>query len=169
MTAHGTYTTADGRPAVRFERRLAHPRAAVWRMVTDPAELRHWFPGEVEVDLRVGGAMQFTDFALAGEVVELDEPRRFAFTWGADLLSFDLAPDGEHTRLTMLHVLNQEGEPAAAKTLAGWHVCLDAMERRLAGEPDAGQHDGVSPEWKQRYAEYQEQGAPAGAEVPGLG
>jgi uncharacterized protein YndB with AHSA1/START domain len=169
MTAHGSYTSVDGRPAVRFERRLAHPAGAVWRMVTDPGELRHWFPCEVELELRVGGAMRFTfspDFALDGEVVELDEPRRFAFTWGADLLRFELDPDEDGTRLTLLHVLYEEGEDAAAKTAAGWHLCLDGMERRLAGE-DVEPPAGRSPEWEARYDEYVARGIPSGAEIPG--
>ncbi len=139
MSTHGTYMTIDGRPAVRFERRLAHPVDAVWRVVTDPAELAHWFPSEVVVELRAGGAMRFTfgpGAVYDGEVVELDPPHLFAFLWGVDLLRFELAPDGDGTRLTMLHVLNEEGEPAAAKVAAGWHLCLDAMARRLAGEHD---------------------------------
>jgi uncharacterized protein YndB with AHSA1/START domain len=169
MTAHGTYTTLDGRPAVRFERRLAHPPAAVWRMVTEPAELRHWFPCEVEVDLRVGGAMRFTfspDLTQEGEVVEVDAPRRFAFLWGADLLRFELDADGDDTRLTMVHVLNEEGEEAAAKTVAGWHVCLDDMARRLVGEPRMIEPGKPTPEWQARYDEYVARGVPAGAEIP---
>jgi uncharacterized protein YndB with AHSA1/START domain len=168
MTAHGTYTTVDGRPAVRFERRLDHPAGAVWRMVTDPDELRHWFPCEVALEPRVGGAMRFTfspDFTMDGVVVELDAPRRFAFRWGADLLRFELDPDGDGTRLVLLHVLYEEDEDAAAKTAAGWHLCLDAMGRRLDGE-DAPAPEGRSPEWDARYEEYVARGVPAGAEIP---
>jgi uncharacterized protein YndB with AHSA1/START domain len=171
MTAHGTYTTVDGRPAVLFERRVAHPPEAVWRMVTDPAELRHWFPCEVELELRVGGRMRFVfspDYTLDGEVLELDEPRRFAFLWGVDVLRFELAPDGDETLLTMLHVLNEEGEDAVAKTAAGWHVCLDGMEGRLAGGEGVTGNGEPTPEWRQRYDEYVERGLPSGAEVPGL-
>lgn len=171
MTAHGNYTTVDGRPAVRFERRLGHPPQAVWRMLTDPAELGHWFPCEVEFELRVGGPMRFVfspDFTLDGEVLELDEPHRFAFLWGVDVLRFELVPDGDDTLLTMLHVLNEEGEEAAAKTAAGWHVCLDGMERRLAGGDRVTGTGGPTPEWQQRYAEYEARGFPSGADVPGL-
>jgi uncharacterized protein YndB with AHSA1/START domain len=170
MTAHGTYTTVDGRPAVRFERRLGHPPDAVWRMVTDPAELKHWFPCEVELELRVGGPMRFVfspDFALDGEVLEVDEPRRFAFMWGEDLLRFELAADGDATRLTMLHVLHTEGEDAAAKTAAGWHVCLDGMERRLAGEEGVTETGAPTPAWQARYDEYLARGFPSGAAIPG--
>ena len=170
MTAHGTYTTVDGRPAVRFERRLAHPREAVWRMVTDPAELKHWFPSEVELELRVGGPMRFVfspDDVYEGEVLELDEPSVFAFRWGEDMLRFELEPDGDHTRLTLLHVLYTEGEDAAAKTAAGWHLCLDLMERRLAGEQVEPPPPGPTPAWQARYDEYVARGFPAGAEIPG--
>jgi uncharacterized protein YndB with AHSA1/START domain len=170
MTAHGTYTTVDDRPAVRFERRLAHPPDAVWRMVTDPGELRHWFPCEVELELRLGGAMRFTfspDYVLDGEVLELDAPRRFAFTWGEDRLHFTLDPDGDHTTLTLLHVLYAEGEDAGAKTAAGWHVCLDVLERRIAGEDTQVDAGGPTPEWQARYDEYVQRGVPSGAEIPG--
>lgn len=169
MSAHRTYTTHDGRPAVRFERRVAHPVDAVWRVVTEPAELAHWFPGEVAVDLQLGGAMRFTfapDAVYDGEVVELDPPHRFSFLWGKDLLRFELATDGDGTRLTLLHVLNEEGESAAAKTAAGWHVCLDALQRRLAGEHDGPAPEGQSPEWREHYDHYVAAGMPAGAAVP---
>ena len=170
MSAHGTYITHDGRPAVRFERRLAHPVDAVWRVVTEPAELARWFPSEVAVDLRPGGAMRFTfapDAVYDGEVVELDPPHRFAFLWGADLLRFELAPDGDGTRLTMLHVLREEGEDAAAKTAAGWHVCLDALQSRLAGGHDGPAPGGPTPEWREHYDHYVAAGLPAGAAVAG--
>jgi uncharacterized protein YndB with AHSA1/START domain len=171
MSEHGSYTTIDDRPAVRFERRLAHPPAAVWRGVTEPEELAHWFPSGVEVDLRVGGAMRFEfspDYVVEGEVLELDPPRTFAFRWGADVLRFELAPDGDGTRLTLLHVLYEEGPDAAAKTAAGWHLCLDALARRLGGEPGITAPDATpTPEWRERYDEYVARGVPSGAEIPG--
>ena len=63
----------------------------------------------------------------------MQAPARFAFRWGEDVLSFTLDEHDGGTRLTMLHVLNEEGAPSAAKTAAGWHVCLDAMGERLGG------------------------------------
>ena len=96
---------------------------------------------------------------------ELDPPRRLAFLWGGDLLRFELEPDGDGTRLTLVHVLLDEGADAAARTAAGWHVCLAALERTLAGRAAAAP-DGPSPEWRERYAEYVALGFPAGAPVP---
>ena len=165
MSEHGTYTTDDGRPAVRFERRLAHPVEHVWRSVTEPEELRHWFPSSVEFELRVGAPMHFVhaDGQIdTGELRELDPPRRLAFLWGGELLRFELEPDGDGTRLTLVHVLLTEGAEAAARTAAGWHLCLDALAGAAGGAPE-----GPSPEWRERYAEYIARGFPAGAPVPG--
>ena len=154
---YGTYETIDGKPAVRFERVYPHPVGHVWRSVTEPDALAEWFPTTVEVDLREGGAMAFTFpegemEPMDGSVVELDPPRRFAFLWGEELLRFELAPDGDGTRLTLTHVISSAD--TAARTAAGWHVCLD----RLAG---------AATEWEPRYEEYQRRGFPAGAPIPG--
>lgn len=41
---NGTLETVDDRHTLRFERHLDHPVERVWRAITDPDELRHWFP-----------------------------------------------------------------------------------------------------------------------------
>src|SRR5439155_4370497 len=137
---HGTLETIDGRPALRFERRLAHPVEAVWRTVTEPSELAHWFPSSVSGDLRAGGRLSFafeTDGVppMEGEVLELEPPRRFTFLWGEDELRFELEPaeGGEGCLLHFTCVLGEREK--AARDAAGWHVCLDRLEDRLAGTP----------------------------------
>jgi uncharacterized protein YndB with AHSA1/START domain len=172
MSQHGTYTTIDARPAVRFERRLPHPVGAVWRAVTEPGELAQWFPCAVEMDgLHTGAAMRVDfggGFVLDGEVLEVDEPRRLEFRWGRDVVRLDLEPSGSgSTLLRFEHVLYEEGEDAAAKTMAGWHVCLDALAQLLDGRPGALGPTGPSPEWRRRYDEYVAAGVPAGAAIPG--
>jgi uncharacterized protein YndB with AHSA1/START domain len=170
MTAHGTYTQVDGKPAVRFERELRHPPETVWRLITDPGELAHWFPCAVELDLRVGGAMRFVfpeDMVLDGEVLTCEPPAAFAFRWGADRLDFTLEPRGAGTLLTLVHVLEEEGAPGAAKTAAGWHLCLDALAARADGAQPGQAPAGPTPEWRERYAEYVAAGVPEGAEIPG--
>lgn len=60
MNPHSdTLTTADGRTALRMERRLAQPPQRVWAAITQPAHLARWFPSEVSVELRPGGAIGF--------------------------------------------------------------------------------------------------------------
>ena len=167
---YGTYETIDGKAAVRFERRYPHSVDRVWRAVTEPEELGHWFPAAVEVDLSEGGAMRFTFPGgemepTDGRVIALDPPRRFAFRWGEEELRIELEPDGEGCRLRFTHLISTSEQ--AARDAAGWHVCLDRLAAELGG--DAGEAPGTeaTSEWREHYEEYQRRGVPAGAEIPG--
>ena len=168
---HGTYETVDGRPAVRFERRLRHPVETVWRAVTEPDELRHWFPATVSLEPRAGGRIEFASEdspTTEGEVTAFEPPQRFAFTWGGSFLSIELAPEdgGAACRLTFTHVL--EEREAAARDAAGWHVCLDRLEDRLAGRAAEAPGGDATEEWREHYDEYRRRGVPEGAPVPGV-
>ncbi|MFJ7998181.1 SRPBCC family protein [Streptomyces sp. NPDC096310] len=143
-----TLTTADGRSALRMERRLPHPPQKVWAALTDPAALGRWFPSEVTVDLTPGGAMGFRfpgaapgDPGMTGTVTDVEEPRLFAFTWGTDHLSWTVTPDGEGSLLTLVHTFGDR--PGAASFASGWHLCVGALARFLDGAPaDAGRDRG---------------------------
>jgi uncharacterized protein YndB with AHSA1/START domain len=135
-----TLSTEDGRPVLRFERRLAHPPAKVWRALTDPAELAGWFPAAVELELRAGAPMRFAfDEAHVeqGRVLEVEAPRVFAFLWGAELLRWELEPDGDGCRLRFWHTMSGDGALgealSAARHAAGWDGCLDGLAARLDG------------------------------------
>jgi uncharacterized protein YndB with AHSA1/START domain len=142
--------TDRGRPAVRLERHLPDPPAVVWKALTEREQLGAWFPSEVIVSggrWEVGAAITFTfppdviDRTFTGEVLEVDEPRVLAFTWGEDTLRFELSPEGEGTRLVLIDELPPD---AAARNAAGWERCLD----RLAGlEPAADA-------WQARFEHY---------------
>lgn len=162
---YGTFETIDDRPAVRFERHLPHPIAAVWRAVSEPEGLSHWFPGRVEID---GDKLRFEDGGTSfdGEVTRREPPLRLEFTWGpTDELRIELiaADDGCLIRLT--HLLG--GRDQAARDAAGWHVCLDRLEETLAGEETAGPTSDPTAEWRGHYEEYERRGLPTGAPVPG--
>lgn len=152
------------RAGVRFERNLAHPPERVWRAVTETDELAKWFPARPEIagERRVGATLTFTypdneEPPESGEIVELDEPRLFAFTWrpGAEgsepqLLRFELEPDGAGTKLVFTHELPK---PDSAKVAAGWQLCLDDLELALAGTPRSEFPEGRWVELHERYAE----------------
>jgi uncharacterized protein YndB with AHSA1/START domain len=141
---------------LRFERVLPHPVDRVWRAITEPAGLAAWFPHTVELELRVGGKAVFINdpsfdidpelLASSGEVVELDPKRRFAFTWGNDLLRFELSPTAEGCRLVFTHRLPHRA--AANRTVSGWSVCLDGLAASLSGVPNP------SPGWRHYYDHY---------------
>lgn len=141
---------------LRFERDLPHSIDTVWQAITEPAGLAAWFPHPVELELRVGGKAVFItdpDFdvdpellASSGEVRELDPKRRFAFTWGNDLLSFELTPTGAGCRLVFTHRLPHRA--CANRTVSGWSVCLDGLVASLDGVASDG------PGWRAYYDHY---------------
>jgi uncharacterized protein YndB with AHSA1/START domain len=167
---HGTYEIVDDRSALSFERRLAHSIERVWRAVSEPAELAHWFPSAVSGDLTPGATLSFAfpDDELPtmqGEVIAVDPPRSFAFTWGDDVLRIELAGDDDGCVLRFT-VLFDDAE-RAARDAAGWHVCLDRLEQRLGGAPTQAPTSEATADWRAHYEEYQRRGLPAGAPVPG--
>jgi uncharacterized protein YndB with AHSA1/START domain len=146
----GSLETIDGRPALRFERRLAHSVERVWRAVTDPAELAEWFVVPVPWTPLLGE--RFESYGRAGEITELRPPRLIAWTKGTESYRFELRPDAGGCVLVFTHVLD-ESRGSAAEHAAGWEGYLDRLEAMLAGrvlsEEDA--HGSVG-ERHERYA-----------------
>ena len=145
-----TLITDRARPAVRLERQLPDPPPVVWQALTDREQLGSWFPCDVIVEggrWKVGAAITFPfppeviDITLTGEVLEVDEPNALAFSWGDELLRFELTPQGHGTRLVLIDELPPG---AAARSAAGWDVCLD----RLVGL------DPARDAWQPRFDTY---------------
>ncbi|WP_327238078.1 SRPBCC family protein [Streptomyces sp. NBC_01317] len=137
-------TTDDGRSVLRMERRLPHPPERVWAAITEPASLGQWFPAEVSVEPRLGGAMTFRfpgpgpgaeGPRMTGEVTGFDAPRVFAYTWGSEHLSWTVTPDGDGSSLTLVHTFDDRA--GAASFASGWQLCVTALGRLLDGEPGA--------------------------------
>ena len=123
----GTLVDFDGRPAVRFQRTFPYPPQRLWRAVTEPDELAHWFPSRVQLEPRAGGRVEFSGDPnlppASGSVLVYEPPRRLAFTWGPDQLHFELdRVDPDACRLTLINVLGER--QAAARNAAGWNLCL---------------------------------------------
>jgi uncharacterized protein YndB with AHSA1/START domain len=121
-------------PAVRLERHLPDPPSIVWQAITDRERLRSWFPCDVAVAggrWEVGAAITFLfppeviDMTLTGEVLAVDEPSALAFSWGDEILRFELsATDNGGTRLILINELTGG---IAARNAAGWEVCLNRL------------------------------------------
>jgi uncharacterized protein YndB with AHSA1/START domain len=146
----GTLETIDGRPALRCERRLAHPLERVWRAVTEPAELARWFVAPVPWMPALGET--FGPEGEGGEIVALEAPTLLRWTWGEERYSFELAADGAGCRLVFTHVVDAAHGPAAQHA-AGWDAYLDRLEALLAGSA-LSEHDAHSSigERHERYA-----------------
>jgi uncharacterized protein YndB with AHSA1/START domain len=164
---NATVVTKGDRPTVRLERELVDPPSVVWGAITEREQLAKWFPCDVIVEGErwvVGAAISFPfpsdviDMTLQGEVLEVEEPTRLAFSWGDEVLRFELSESGSGTHLVLMDEL---APSRAARNAAGWDDCLD----RLVGltiKNDA---------WQTHFAQYRsdfepvlgpQEGPPAG-------
>ena len=132
---------SDGRWRLRFTRALAHPPEKVWRAITEPEHLAHWFPTTIEGDRAAGAPLRFGPApgmgeGFDGEVLAYEPPAVLEFRWGTDVLRLEVEPDGDGSRLTLLDTIDELGK--AARDGAGWHTCLDQLDHHL---------DGTTPPW----------------------
>jgi uncharacterized protein YndB with AHSA1/START domain len=123
-----------------FVRELRHAPEKVWAALTDPAQLRQWAPFDAGRNLDGTGRAQIT---MAGgppdtkpediEVRVADAPKLLEYTWGTDLLRWELQATADGTRLTLHHTIADKS--FAPRNAAGWHICLDVADRLLQGRP----------------------------------
>jgi uncharacterized protein YndB with AHSA1/START domain len=136
-----TLTRRDDAVEARLMRRIDHPPAALWRMLTVPAKLPEWLaPGRIEP--RIGGALHL-DFAESGTVIDsqvsaCDEGRLLEYSWSAPgeptrPVRWQLASEGEATRLTLTLLIPAGEDPGRA--CAGWEAHLLMLQAALAGAP----------------------------------
>ena len=166
----GSFVQHEGRPAVRFERQFRAPLDRVWAAVTDPEQLRVWFPSQVRYDPVVGGEIAFFGDPNLPEPDEVDRvlvwdpPHRFAFGWGGDEIHLELAETDDGCRLVLLNVLAQSD--TAARNATGWHGCLAELAEVVGGRPGGGSHARPVDEFWPVYAAHIERGLPHGAWIP---
>ena len=144
-------------------RELRHPPARVWEALTDPAHLSEWAPFDADRSLATVGTVKLSTVGIPtpqvseGTVKRAEAPRLLEYTWGGGDLRWELEPLGSGTRLTLWHNIDRRFISWGA---AGWHICLDVLDRFLAGEPigrivgaEAMQFRG----WQRLTAEYAKQ------------
>ncbi len=181
--ADGTVEQIGGQHVLRFERWYPHPVERVWRAVTAPDEMAQWFPSAVEGDRAVGAALTFADEAQRQAAIEAGEPTRvegpmftgrvtvwdpptvFSFTWGGELLRYELTPDGDGTRFVFTQVLSHPS--LSARNGAGWHACLDALDALVLGPTASDADADAGEDWPDVYQRYQERIGPPLAERVG--
>lgn len=135
--------SVEGRPVLVFERLLDHPPERVWKAVTDPAEMAHWFPATIQTEPAVGAPMRFSfegqldlgDRYAEGEVLRFDPPRLYAFRWVDSEYVFELTPTDAGCRLvftvTLSGVRTTGDLPSVVRQAPGWDGCLELLAARL--------------------------------------
>jgi uncharacterized protein YndB with AHSA1/START domain len=132
-----TLVEADGSWTLRFERRFDHPIEKVWRAVVESEHRDTWFPQRVVGDLEPGASLRFVDDpnipaeGLEGRCLAVEPPRLLELQWGEDRLRIELEPDGDGTRFVLVDTLAQRRH--AARTGAGWHLCLEGLHAEVDG------------------------------------
>ena len=149
---NGSLITVDNRPALRFERHLDYSVERVWRAISEPEELRRWYPGVPTWDLEPGASFTNEQWEGAGQINEVEPPRLLAYTWGVEQFRFELQPDGDGCLLVFTHVFDDRA--LGAQHAAGWDTYFDRLDAHLAGgylsEEEAHER---WPELHERYAE----------------
>jgi hypothetical protein len=125
----------DDSATLRLERRYEHPVERVWRAITDPAELRHWFPQQEPL-----------------QIIEREEPRLLRGTWYGDELCFELRANGAGCVLVFTHSFDERAK--GARDAAGWEHCFARFDALLAGEP-VSEADSLG-DWTETHERYAE-------------
>jgi uncharacterized protein YndB with AHSA1/START domain len=149
MTAREQYVPGPARGAeVRKDgdtwtlvlvRQLRHPREQVWEALTDPAQLREWAPFDADTNLGTAGATATLTTVGAPSphvtkttVTRADAPEVLEYNWGGFDMRWQLEPADGGTRLTLWTNIDRRYISMGA---AGWHICLDVLDRLLDGSP----------------------------------
>jgi len=111
---------------VVIERTFDAPVARVWKALTDVEEMRHWYFDLKEFKPEVGFEFEFVvehegvTYDHRCKVTEVIPQKKIAYTWryegheGNSLVTIELFPDGDTTRLKLTH----EGLESFPKTAA---------------------------------------------------
>jgi uncharacterized protein YndB with AHSA1/START domain len=151
-------------------RELRHPPEKVWRALTDPAQLREWAPFDADGSLNAPGATVKlttvgapTPMVSETRVKRADAPKVLEYDWGGRDVRWELEASGGGTRLTLWASIDRRFISMGA---AGWHVCLEVLDRLLGGAP-IGRRVGPGvmkiDGWQRLNAEYAKQ---FGVETP---
>jgi uncharacterized protein YndB with AHSA1/START domain len=117
-------------------RDLRHSPEKVWQAITDPAQLSEWAPFDADRNLAAEGPVRLstagTPQVSDNTVRRADAPKLLEYSWGGGNLRWELEPHANGTRLTLWHNIDRRFISMGA---AGWHICLDVMDRLLGGTP----------------------------------
>jgi len=143
-------------------RDLLQPPEMVWRALTEPDQLRQWAPFDVDRNLDATGPVTLTTVAAprqqvsVSNVTRADAPSLLEYSWGGNNIRWELKPHVKGTRLILWHNIDRRYISMGA---AGWHICLDVLDRFLADEP-IGRivgADAMKFEWQRLNTEYAKQ------------
>ena len=134
-------------PAFVYTLYIAASPDAVWNGLIDQDVTKEywghhnrsdWKPGSRWEHVRVDGSGKVD---IVGKVVEIDPPRRLVTTWASpesendpekvSRVTYELAPAGADTKLTVTHSELEADSGMLAGITAGWPAVLSNLKTRL--------------------------------------
>jgi len=117
----------------------------VWEFLVDPEKIVRWKGMNAVLELWAGGVYRCNvvpGHTAVGEVVDVDPPRRLVLTWGwegdenvppgSTTVEYELAPEGEGTRLLFTHRDLPSKESLESHT-HGWEHYLPRLSDVASG------------------------------------
>jgi uncharacterized protein YndB with AHSA1/START domain len=139
-------------PVARARRSFAATPDRVFDACLQPAMIGKWMFGpalrdeqvvNIALDRRVGGSFSFVvrrqgqDIDHVGEYLEIDPPRRLAFTWSTrqdaarSRVTIDIVAQDGGCALTLAHELDPNWADHAGRIEASWAKMLDALAAHI--------------------------------------
>jgi uncharacterized protein YndB with AHSA1/START domain len=119
----------------------------LWNALTNPEVMkRYWFGFHQESDWKAGSAWKLMHpdgrVADAGEVVEIDPPKRLVLKWrnefkpelkaeGYSQCVFEIEPTGEAVKLTVTHSIERDKAKFIEAVSGGWPRILSNLKSLL--------------------------------------
>ncbi|MBK0401653.1 SRPBCC domain-containing protein [Adhaeribacter sp. BT258] len=140
--------------SIEIERTFNAPAQTVWLALTDKDQMKKWYFDLAEFKPEPGFVFKFEGgaenrkFLHLCEVTEVIPERKLAYSWrydgfsGNSLVTFELFPEGEKTRLKLTHAgldTFPANEPALARPnfVEGWQQIIGvSLKQFLEGAPE---------------------------------
>jgi uncharacterized protein YndB with AHSA1/START domain len=157
----GAYGDLIEPATLKIERRLPGPIERVWAYLTESEQRRKWLASG-EMEMKIGAPFELVwrndeltnspgkrpagysaEHRMQSKILELDPPRRLAFTFGNNGdVTIDLEPKGNEVLLTLVH-RRLPDRPTLLRVAAGWHSHLDVLVARSSGREPVNFWDGM--------------------------
>jgi uncharacterized protein YndB with AHSA1/START domain len=119
----------------------------LWAALTTPEFMKkYWFRMSIDTDWKTGSSwkLAFPDgrVADAGEIVEIDKPKRLVLKWrnqfrpelheeGYARCVIEIEPAGELVKLTITHAIDKPGSKLIGAVSIGWPKILSSLKSLL--------------------------------------
>ena len=143
-------TSIDAPDGLGYELRIDAPPAVVWRFWVEPEHMVRWMGAIATLEPRPGGAFRI-DYGqgdtIAGEYLEVDEPRRLTLRWAWEStdpveaapsrieIELDAVDGGAATLLRLRHL--GLTAPSRVSHDEGWRYFLPRLIDAVGSDPNA--------------------------------